>query len=97
MQFLLSYFYRNQFFSTTFVTKGKFGNFTEQSSQRALVKKKFCEILVGLLNTDIDAHDFYRWTKKEEEIVQSSFCFCQLIFMKDCSPSYQKHVMELNL
>ena len=32
-------------------------------------------ISFGLLDTDINAHDFYKWAKKEEEIVQSSFSF----------------------
>ena len=34
--------------------------------------------------------------KKMRKIVQSSFYFCQLMIMKDCCPSYQKHAMELN-
>ena len=59
--------------------------------------KYLCSISFGLHDTDTDAHDIYKWAKKEEEIVQPSFCFCQLIIMKDCFPSYKKHVMELNL
>ena len=35
--------------------------------------------------------------KKKRKIVQSSFYFCQLMIMKDCSPSYQKHAMEINM
>ena len=51
----------------------------------------------GLHDIDIDAHDFYKWARKKRKIVQSSFYFCQLMITKDCSPSYQKHAMELNL
>ena len=35
--------------------------------------------------------------KKRIKIVQSSFYFCQLMIMKDRSPSYQKHAMETNM
>ena len=50
--------------------------------------KYWCSISFGLQDTDIDAHDFYKWAKKEEEIVQSSFSFSQLMIMKDLSPFY---------
>ena len=35
--------------------------------------------------------------KKRMKIVQSSCYFCQLMIMKDHSPSYQKHAMELDM
>ena len=59
--------------------------------------KHLCSISFGLHDIDVDAHDFYKLAKKGEEIVQSSFHSCQLTIMKDPSPSYQKHAMELNL
>ena len=44
-----------------------------------------------LHDIDTNAHDFYNWAKKEEENSTIKFYFCQLMIMKDRSPSYQKH------
>ena len=38
---------------------------------------------------------FTNGLKKKRKIVQSSFCFRQLMIMKDRSPSYQGHAVEL--
>ena len=53
--------------------------------------KYFCSISFGLHDVDIDAHDFYKWTKKEEENSTIKFLFLSIDDYEDCSPSYHEH------
>ena len=52
--------------------------------------KYLCSISFGLHGIDTDAHDFYKWAKKEEENSTIKFL---LLSIDDC----QKHAVELNL
>ena len=101
LQFLLSCFDRNQFFSTTFTLQRENFEIWINSLHRELWRRRIfwntCSISFGLHDIDIDAHDFNNWAKKEEENSTIKFYFCQFMIMKDRSPSYQKYAMELNM
>ena len=40
--------------------------------------KNLCSISFGLHDIDIDAHDFYKWAKKEEESITIKFLFLSI-------------------
>ena len=78
MQFLLSCFYRNHFFSTTFTLQRENFEISIHSLHRELWRRIFlktCSISFGLHDINTDAHDFYNWAQKEEENSTIKFLF----------------------
>ena len=75
-----SYFYRNQYFSTTFTLRRENFEILKNSLHRELwwrrhFVKYLCSISFGLHDIDIYAHDFYKWAKKEKENSTIKFLF----------------------
>ena len=67
-----SYFYRNQYFSTTFTLRRENFEILKNSLHRELwwrrnFVKYLCSISFGLHDIDIDVHEFYKYAKKEEK------------------------------
>ena len=59
--------------------------------------KYLCSISFGLHDVILMDMNFTNGLKKRRKIIKSGFYSCQLMIMKDPSPSYQKHAMELNM